>query len=147
MSVYDRVGDSLFLWQHDRFEGALLSILVAASATARKRYPRLGDGEAFEKFLVDAHPVRLSIEYRGAQVPIERLFWKWLRCEMIHQGALPLDIQFMGKDTAGQMFARAGGAPAYQVRLGHGWFHHVVTAVVQAPENADLLLPDPMKRK
>lgn len=70
-------------------EGSLLMALVAASATARRKYPKLKDREGFERLLLDARKWRLSLEFRGAQVPIEHLLWKWLRCELVHEAGCP----------------------------------------------------------
>lgn len=137
MSIRLRVNDALFLWKNDRSEGAFLSALIAVAATARKRYPELTDRDAFEQFLVDAHTVRISIEYRGEVHPVEHIIYKWLRCELVHEGAVPVDIEFIPDEGPG-LSLRAGGAPEYVLKLSHGWFHHLVNAAVTAPENREL---------
>ena len=141
MSVLSRIEDALFLWWDGRREGALLSALVAVAATSRARFPdrtSIADGDAFEKFLVSAHPVRLSIEFRGSLHPIERIFFKWLRCELVHEGGLPVDVEFMPDAEPGTLVARAGGAPEFTLEISEGWFYHLVGMVVSAPENAAL---------
>jgi len=117
-----------------------LCALVAVAASARRQYSdrkALGDRDAFERFLTNAHTVRLSIEYRGECQPIEHILYKWFRCEFVHEGGLPVDIEFMPDSEPGLMSIRAGGAPEYVLKISHGWFHHLIGAVVNAPVNAD----------
>jgi hypothetical protein len=76
MRIRARIEDALLLWEQGRLEGACLCALVAVAASARRQYPdrkTLGDREAFERFLTNAHTVRLSIEYRGECQPIEHI--------------------------------------------------------------------------
>ena len=141
MSVRDRVDDALLLWRHGHRQGALLSALVAVAATARKRFPdrrAVGDRDAFERFLESAHSVRLSVEYRGECQAMEHIFYKWFRCELVHEGGLPVDIAFIPDDASGALSVRAGGAPEFLLKLSEGWFNHLVHAVVDAPENEAL---------
>ena len=142
MSLHDRVGDALLLWESGRREGAFLTALVAVAATARKRFPdrkAIGDRDAFERFLQSAHSVRLSVEYRGECQSIEHIFYKWFRCQLVHEGGLPIDIEFM-MDEPASLSVRAGGAPEFILKVSEGWFHHLVVAVVEAPENADFFV-------
>jgi hypothetical protein len=102
MSIRARVEDALLLWESGRREGAFLSALVAVAATSRQRFPdrkAVGDREAFERSVSAAHSVRLSVEYRGEVHPIEHVLYKWLRCELVHEGEVPVDIEFIGKGT------------------------------------------------
>ncbi len=135
--IKNRIDDAILLWDKGRQEGAFLSTLIAVAATARRRYPKTRDREAFEQFLKDSHTVRLSVEYRGECHPIEHVFYKWLRCQLVHEGGIPIDIQFMQDAQPGSMSVRAGGTPDYILKIGSGWFHHMIASVVQAPENAD----------
>ena len=136
-SIQNRIDDALFLWDNGRHEGAFLAALIAVAAVARRRYPIMKDRERFERFLRDCHSVRLRVEYRGECHEIEHVFYKWLRCELVHEGALPVDIQFMSGDEPGSMSVRAGGAPEYILKIGHGWFYHMVASVMNASEIAD----------
>jgi hypothetical protein len=143
MSIQARVEDAQFLWRSGRLEGAFLSAVSAVAATSRLRYPNrnaVRDGEAFRQFLASAHSVRIDVEFRGELHPIEQVFYKWLRCELMHEGALPLDIQFMPEETT-ELSVRAGGSPEYVLKLSRGWFHHFLQAVLNAPEYA-ALCPD-----
>lgn len=144
MSIPVRVEDALLLWKHDRLEGAFLNALIAVAATSRRQFPdhkTVSDREAFERFLASAHRVRLSVEYRGECYPVEHIFYKWFRCELVHEGGLPIDIEFMPDSEPGTLSVRAGGAPEYVLKVSHGWFHHLINAVVRAPVNAGLFLP------
>lgn len=138
MSIRARIEDAMFLWQSGRQEGALLSALVAVAATSRRRFPNrkaVSDREAFERFISAAHTVHLSVEYRGEVHSIEHVLYKWLRCELVHQGEVPVDIAFVPDDHPGALSVRAVGAPEFVLKLSHSWLHHLVAAVSSAPEN------------
>ncbi len=113
IGVYARIEDAAILAEAGRYEGALLLLLVAVAATSRKRYPRgtksrknisedMGDKEAFETFLRD-EIWRLvkehddAVIYRGKKIPIERFLYKYLRCQLVHEGQMPVDLQPMQK--------------------------------------------------
>jgi len=136
--VVDRVADAMLLRTNGHLKGALLMALVAVAATARKRYPagrEASDREAFVRFLESAHSVRLSVEFRGDLQPIEHVFYKWFRCELVHEGDVPYDVEFIDSE---RLEVRAGGAPEFVLKISHGWFIHFIGAVVTAPENAGL---------
>jgi hypothetical protein len=133
--IRDRIDDALLLWENGRHEGALLCALVALAATARKRYPKLGDREGFERFFSEARRVVIGVEYRGECHCIEHVLYKWLRCQLVHEAGLPLDLKLMEEDEPNTMSVRAGGAPEYVLKIGHGWFGEIVRSVVNAPEN------------
>ncbi len=128
----------MFLWQNNHFEGALLSVLIAIAATARLRFPdrnKIKDKEAFEKFLNESSRIKTEVEFRGECRPIENIFYKWLRCELVHEGSIPPDIKFIPSKEPDVRMIRAGGAPEYTLRLSDNWFQHLVRIVVQSPEN------------
>ena len=132
MSIRDRIENAELLWSHDRYEGAFLCALSAVAATARLRYPdrkAVKDGEAFKQFLESARSDRLSIEFRGECHSVEHVFYKWLRCELVHEGGLPVDIQFMPDTTPGAFSIRAGGKPEFILKLSYSWFHYLLSAV------------------
>jgi hypothetical protein len=141
MSIRDRIEDAKFLWQNGRHEGAFLSALLAVAATARLRYPdrkAVKDGEAFTQFFKNARPGNLGVEFRGELHPIEHIFYKWLRCELVHEGGLPVDIKFMDNTAPNSLSFRAGGAPNFVLLLSYSWFEHLVAIVASAPENASI---------
>lgn len=138
MSIRKRIEDAIFLWQNDHFEGALLSALIAIAATARLRYPdrnKVKDKEAFEKFFNESNRIKTKVEFRGECRPIENIFYKWLRCELVHEGSSPPDIKFIPSKEPCALMIRAGGAPEYTLKLSDNWFQHLVGIVIQSPEN------------
>jgi hypothetical protein len=100
-------------------------------------FPDRGDREAFEEFLTRASSVRLCVEYRGEVHTIEHILYKWLRCELVHEGGLPTDIEFIPNLNPGVRSLRAGGAPEYVLKLSDGWFDFLIHSVVTAEINAD----------
>lgn len=145
MSIRERLDDGDLLWRHDRFEGALLSVLVAIGATARRITPQeSGDRAAFVAFMRSTHNWTISIEHRGVQVDLDNLLYTWMRCELVHTGALPPDIRLdpeLANPT--ECVVRAGGPPAFTILLSHGWYHLLVDAVRNAPVNRDLFVIEP----
>jgi hypothetical protein len=131
MSIRARVEDALFLYQSGRYEGAFLNALVAVAATARRESPErsLSDRECFEKFLDKRQRGIMKIEYRGELHTVPHIFYKWFRCELIHEGKLPIDVQFIETDN---LTVRAGAAPEYVLKISHGWFHWLINSVVEA---------------
>ena len=138
MSIQSRIDDALFLWEQGRLEGAFLSALVAVAATSRRLFPQpCRDSQAFENFLRQGIFERISVEYRGGLHPVHFIFYKWFRCELAHEGSLPVDIEFMPDTEPGTLTIRAGGAPDYVLKVSHGWFHELIHVVVHAPINED----------
>ncbi len=114
MSILARVEDALLLWDNGRKEGAFLSVLIALAATSRLRFPdckAVSDRDAFVRFMESACAGRISVEYRGECLPVEQILYKWIRCQLVHEGGLPVDIQFMPDSAQGVRTLRAGGAP------------------------------------
>jgi hypothetical protein len=150
MSISARVEDAQFLWKSGRKVGALLSMLVAVSATSRKRYPQgtlsqdqpgkeMGDGEAFRRFLgAEFHRIfglrAVLVRFRGRDVDFVQILWKFVRCELEHDAEIPSDIRF--KPAPPDMLA-------VEVRddylgLPDNLIDHLVSAVVKCPENKDM---------
>lgn len=129
--IKNRIDDALALWNNGRQEGAFLIVLIAFAAAARKRYPNLKDREGFEQLFRDGLSVRLNVEYRGEAQSIEHIFYKWLRCRLVHEGSLPIDIEFIDTDLT---TIRAGGAPEYILKLGNGWFDRMIQIALQVKD-------------
>lgn len=131
MSVLNRLDDSDLLWRNDRREGALLSVLIAVAATARRTLPKIkGDRACFVAFMKSTHGWTISIEHRGKQIDVDELLYTWLRCELVHSGGLPVDIKI--DETFADPHScsiRAGGAPEYTVLLSPGWYDYLVGVV------------------
>ena len=105
MSVKDRIIDAQLLYANGRKEGALLSILVAVAATARKRYPvgSKADGDAFTSFLAEELPkvIRVkhfNVKFRNEMILLQVLLYKFIRCNLAHEAELPEDIKFEESD-------------------------------------------------
>lgn len=122
-----RAADAVALWRDGRRESAFLLALVAVVVRARQDFPKpLSESEAFRRYVESKRSVRISVEYRGKQVPIERIFYKWFRCEIVHAGGLPVDIGFMEDTEPGELSVRAGGAPDYRLLVSPGWFDQLI---------------------
>jgi hypothetical protein len=142
MSIQRRVEDALELHRLNRFEGALLCALVAAAATASKEQPNrnVGDRECFEAFLAKGAFQRIGeVEFRGRLHAIPHIFYKWLRCELVHEGSVPIDIEFIGDKSSGVLSLRAGGAPSYVLQLSHGWLFEILHLVKISRANEESL--------
>lgn len=102
MGVKDKIIDARLLYANGRKEGALLSVLVAVAATARKRYP-LGtkrDGDAFTTFLSEELPKvigvgKFMVRFRDETIVLQDLLYKFVRCNLTHEAELPEDIFFV----------------------------------------------------
>lgn len=140
MCIKSRIDDAQTLWAQGRHEGAFLCALVAVAATSRRIYPhpKHKDSEAFEAFLNQGVFGRLSVEFRGKALPAYRIFYKWIRCQLAHEGALPSDLHFVPDSLSGPLTIRAGGAPEFKLLLSQSWFHELVHTVITAPINADI---------
>jgi hypothetical protein len=101
--------------------------LVAVAARARQDYPPpIGDREAFERFIESRFGPRISVEFRGKLHSLERVFYKWMRCELVHDGGLPADLQFKDDAEPDELSLRAGGAPEYTLVVSPGWFEQLI---------------------
>lgn len=130
MSIESRLADAELLWQNGRREGALLNALIAVAAAARKVHPHNKDRDAFVAFLKSQHVWTMAVEFRGQPVDLDDLFYRWLRCELVHTGSLPMDLRVDGQLEGWTV--RAGGAPEYVLLVGPDWFHFLVSAARSA---------------
>ncbi|MGD0247945.1 MAG: hypothetical protein ABSB75_02725 [Candidatus Limnocylindrales bacterium] len=131
MSAEDRLKDAELLWAAGRRKGALLSIMVAVAASARRAHPGLKDRDAFVTFLKSRHAWTISVESRRVLWDLDALFYQWLRCELAHEAGLPVDIRI--DDSLGGLEVRAGGPPTYLVSISPDWFNHLAYAVRSVP--------------
>ena len=91
--------DAVGLLNLQRKYSALLLLLCAVDALARRRFPNKGVGERFEEFLKEqmrreGRPQVHNIEIpsRGELLTFERILYKYLRNPVVHEGAqLALD--------------------------------------------------------
>lgn len=125
--IQDRIDDALCLWRAGRREGAFLLALLAVIIRARQDFPPpTREGESFQRFVQSQFPTRISVEYRSKLWPLEQVFYKWVRCEIVHQGGLPMDLCFTEDADMSELKVRAGGAPDYVLLVSPGWFYQVI---------------------
>lgn len=77
-----------------------------------------------------------GIEFRGELWAPAALFYKWFRCQLIHEGELPIDAEFV--NSGKQLFVRAGDAPRPPLQISYEWFWVLVRAVKEASINKDI---------
>jgi hypothetical protein len=80
--------------------------------------------------LHDSLSVRLSVEFREKQWPIEQLLYTWVRCELVHNATVPIDIE-IDDELGDGLTVRAGGAPDYVLKLSPGWFDFLISVASQ----------------
>lgn len=144
MSIIGRLDDARVLYEAGRLEGALLSLLVAVAATSRKRYPRepggKNDREAFTAFLTDEFgnltgsianvPVpNVNVEFRGEMTAMPDLPYKYVRCELAHEGTMPDDVVFVRDDY---LLLKGGD----RLVLNEAFLQGLANVVLGAVENA-----------
>jgi very-short-patch-repair endonuclease len=54
-----------------------------------------------------APSLKLIIEYHGECHPIEHIFYKWFRCQLVHEGELSIDIEFIPDGESGVLSVHA----------------------------------------
>jgi hypothetical protein len=139
MTIAQRIDDAEFLWTHGRQEGALLTVLVAFASTARRIRPKSqvsSDKEAFKEFFREELPSGFSVGFRGQLTSMEELFYVWLRCELLHEGGLPMGLTFDVDDNNG-LFALTL-TDDLPLAISSVWYHSLILAVVGHPVNADI---------
>lgn len=164
MSVREQIEDAAFLAEHGRYIGALTNLMLAVAASSRKSFPKgtmsvenprekMGDREAFTLFLggrirkilfgdfggPEAGNSGISMSFRGRQHDVAFILYKFYRCELVHDGELPEDVEFNAPEP--------GSAPGLNVTnrgiqvsisagdkmvLDHGWIDLLINAVVNA---------------
>lgn len=141
MSIRNRVEESAALALLGRGEGAWLSMMVATSATSRKRYPakKFGPGEAFKRFVGDEMLVltygsvlNFNNGFRGQMFPLQEIIWTWVRNELEHDAALPVDLELT---ASGENLAVRTSDDRLVLR--GPWLAQMDKVIRFAPENAD----------
>jgi hypothetical protein len=126
------------------YEDALIQALIAVAATSAARYPNLGGRVRFEKLLAEDFGPNLGanfaikggfikVPYKGQQQTVEHIFYKFLRCELLHEADIPPDIEFVDPAT-GILFTSRDGT----LVMGYHLIESLIRAVKRAPENAGL---------
>jgi hypothetical protein len=148
IGVQARVEDAGVLTDNGRYEGALLMLLIAVASTSRKRYPRgtpskmtptknMSDHEAFTTFLRDeiwrlVKEYSDFVVYQGKQQPIEEFLYKYLRCHLVHEGRIPVDLYPMRNNDVLTMDCGDGSVACFSRLL----LARLNDIVWRAPENS-----------
>ena len=146
MGIRDLIDDAKLLWRHGRKFGAFVLVLVCVSGTSRKRYPRnkMGDEEAFKRFVLDemgtitgGPKYGVAFPFQGQDdVPLEDILYEQLRCHVIHEGEMPSSIYFTHttyKDGKMQHVLKLTDPLGFP----EGWVSNMSAAVSLAPENEE----------
>jgi len=67
---------------------------------------------------------------------MDEFFYKWLRCELVHEGGLPIGITFDTEDNGGLVTIRL--SDDLPITISSVWYHSLVLAVLSHPANADV---------
>jgi len=153
MSIKTRIDDAEHLWAQKRKEGAWVQALIAAAATARKRYPRpMPDNQAFKSFICDvAHVImtgltdgpsptyiRFYSDNRGDHRKLEDIFYTELRCNLVHEGELK-EVGFSESTSEGGRYKGTLSVPTRgPAEIPDFWVLHLIAAGKAAAENSDL---------
>jgi hypothetical protein len=146
--IYERIKDALILWNEKSIDGACISILIAVAATARKRYPRSilkKDKDAYQKFILDEMGIITGGPDKGVKfyfngnykVPLERILYEFLRCKLIHEGALPTEFDFTEPVIENGKKYNVLNLHGLVVGIPIGWIWNLARATVKAPENKE----------
>lgn len=151
MSVKHRLEDAKLLWDNGRKDGALLEILIAAAATAKKRFPRKKDKNGFKELIRQITPtiydsnfppviggggIKLVFGSDGSsnQLSLDEALYTYFRCNLVHEACMPKNVQFIehkiidGKEVDKIIV----GTP---LQLPESWILNLAKAVAEAPEN------------
>ena len=133
MSIQDRVEDADFSGRTKRREEALLSVLVAVAATARKTFPQItGDQAKLEAFMKTR--TRLDRQYRVPRTPVDLgppiSQMASGRTRPHHTARLPVDLRIVDGFSDPNSCSVRAGAPEHTVLLSPGWYHFLTRAVL-----------------
>ena len=104
MSIKERIEDGHILYHNGKTQGALLSVLIAVTATSRKRRPRDSclDKDAFITFvgeemlaITSGSVKNFNVRFREQMIPLQEFLYKFVRCELAHEARLPSDVRFV----------------------------------------------------
>ena len=152
MSIGERIGETISLFEAGNIPGALLPLSTAVDATATREYPQKKTGEAYKSFIKDnlslistialGYTIEdFSLAYCHAKLKsqvdglstMEEVIYHVIRCDLIHVAGLPADIQFVWEkriQAGSPLVLPAGLVPA------------LVAAVIVSPVNCSEHFPD-----
>lgn len=152
MSIKTRIEDAEHLWTKGRKEGAWVQALIAAAATARRRYPRpMPDNQSFKRFICDIAGVivsgkvdapgpqyiRFYTDSRADHRTLEDMFYAELRCNLVHEAELK-EVGFSESRVEGDLLVGSLSVPTRgAAEIPDFWVLHLIAAIKAAPENRD----------
>ncbi|MEZ8704136.1 hypothetical protein AB6D74_20035 [Vibrio cyclitrophicus] len=167
MSIKMQVEDAIFLKENGRHLGALTNLVLAVAASSRKTFPKgtksfenpkkeMKDWEAFTLFIggrirkilfgdfggPETGNSGISVNFKGKQHDVAYILYKYYRCELIHEGELPEDIEF--KPSENEQVSTGNSGLSISISCGntmvldYGWIDLLVNAVVYARCNGKL---------
>lgn len=161
MSIRQQVEDAVFLAQNGRYLGSLTILMLAVAASSRKCFPKrrrargkapkeMGDRHAFTLFLggrirrlfsgdyesPEFGTSGISIHFKGQQYEIEHILYEFYRCNLVHEGELPEDVEFVPPDNPQHPGLSISFSAGDKMVLDYGWVDLLVNAVVYARCNA-----------
>lgn len=151
MSITNRLVDAKLLYDTDRHEGALLSVLVAVAGSSRRRFPKgtksrtspakdMGDREAFETFIGEEmkRVGACSVLFDGKCNSAESIFYKWLRCSLAHEAELPEQVVFHAGQSPREASICRDPGPPERLCITHPMVLLIGYVVSTAQENSDV---------
>jgi hypothetical protein len=169
MSIKQQVEDAAFLAENERYLGALTNLMLAVAASSRKTFPKgktksledptkkMGDREAFTLFVggrirkilfgdfggPDIGNSGISVNFKGKQHDVAYILYKYYRCELVHEGELPEDIEFSAPSKDQNLSVNNGGVSVSigcgnTMVLDYGWIDLLINAVVYARCNGKI---------
>jgi hypothetical protein len=164
MSICEQVEDAAFLAQHGRYVGALTILVLAVAASSRRTFPKgmqsieeptkeMSDREAFTLFLggrirkilfgdfggPDAGNSGILVPFRGKKHDVAYVLYKFYRCELVHDGELPEDVEFTAPEVGipqglniENQGIRVSISAGEKMVLDYGWIDLLIKAVVNA---------------
>jgi hypothetical protein len=144
--ILNRIKDSIILWKEKSIDGACISILIAAAATTRKRYPKniiKYDRDAYQKFILDEMGTitggpssEVKFYFNGRyKVPLEEILYEFLRCNLVHEARLPIEFNFTEPVTENGDKYNVLSLHDPVIGIPIGWIWNLARAIVKAPEN------------
>jgi hypothetical protein len=137
MSISSRIRDAESLWQENRKEEALLTVLSAANDTARRRYPQAKEGkEALAHFIADVagqlageNADLFDWSFRGG-ISLGEVLYDVYR-SLLHNGKMLGDVELVPGDEW-RVQILDGNRRGYSDCL----IPRLIEVVKRAPENA-----------
>lgn len=163
MTIREQLDDASFLAEQGRYKGALTILMLAVAASSRRTFPKgikskenpkvkMEDQEAFTLFLggrirkilfrdyggPEEGESGLSVEFRGVHHDVSYILYKFYRCELVHGGELPKDVEFAAGEPpeTDQDISIQGVRVSIETGdtfvLDHGWLKLLTVAVSHA---------------